>query len=372
MPQTRHNPVRKDSDGETDTVPMENSNSNHAPSTSKQTEEVMTKKKTKAVKATEVKGTKAHFTEDDETVNMHVTGHITSDGEINSGDESEEDEPEAQSNDDTQSRHDPMSEHSTIESESEDEDVEELRRQHKKKKKLMKKERRESMEKKIDSLTTSLKVMQDFMTKRGFLEDDEDGRKRGHGKRSKLSTGKESDSDEADSDTTIYRGAVRKDNESNYSGKKQVMVDPEISFKRSNRDSSSSDDKMADTSDELMELDENDRFIAECAAAADNLKRHNEAEQLARPGTSMDEGERIIRQNEANKARLYAAPGNSNMPDNCTNMVTGSIDDNYLVIGNHVDYVTQQKIVAGEYIDFARLLPKQRFVEDENKLEIVS
>ena len=51
------------------------------------------------------------------------------------------------------------------------------------------------------------------------------------------------------------------------------------------------------------------------------------------------------------------------------------VDENYLVIGAHVDPTIQQKIVNNEFIDFAKLLPKGRFEgvhEDESKLELVT
>ena len=33
------------------------------------------------------------------------------------------------------------------------------------------------------------------------------------------------------------------------------------------------------------------------------------------------------------------------------------VDDNYLVVGNHIDEATRVRIENNEYVDFARLLP---------------
>ena len=69
----------------------------------------------------------------------------------------------------------------------------------------------------------------------------------------------------SNSDTTIYQNVLNKQSTS------EVIVDPEITFKRSdhfvdtenvkNRQSSSSEE-IIDTSDELMEVDVNDPFVA--------------------------------------------------------------------------------------------------------------
>ena len=53
-------------------------------------------------------------------------------------------------------------------------------------------------------------------------------------------------------------------------------------------------------------------------------------------------------------------------------MHTSMIDEDYMVVGSHVDENTYQKIKRGEYIDFGKLVPKDRIlVEEENRLELV-
>ena len=47
------------------------------------------------------------------------------------------------------------------------------------------------------------------------------------------------------------------------------------------------------------------------------------------------------------------------------------VDECYLVIGAHIDAVTQDKIQRGEYVDFTHLLPRDRMQYDDGWLEIV-
>ena len=94
----------------------------------------------------------------------------------------------------------------------------------------------------------------------------------------------------------------------------------------------------------------------------------------------------MIRESEANKARLYTTPGNPPIQFNpAVNwpLVSGlvnntqsamSVDENYLVIRAHVEPSLQQKIVNIEYIDFARLIPKSKVTrsDDDHRMELVS
>ena len=133
-----------------------------------------------------------------------------------------------------------------------------------------------------------------------------------------------------------------------------------------------------DTSDELIEADHNlvdlhDRFIAECQEQA---RRSGREQKGVKTGTVvMDEGERIIREAEASKARLYVTPGNNfnfHGGDNKASL-SATVDENYLVIWAHVDPSLQLKIINNEYIDFARLVPKNKMSRDQDhKMELIS
>ena len=64
---------------------------------------------------------------------------------------------------------------------------------------------------------------------------------------------------------------------------------------------------------------------------------------------------------------MYSKPnqGKHNLPH-------AAMDEEYLVIGGHIDSGLQQKIINFEYIDFARLLPKDCIskIEDQ-RFELV-
>ena len=51
---------------------------------------------------------------------------------------------------------------------------------------------------------------------------------------------------------------------------------------------------------------------------------------------------------------------------------TAKMDQDYLVVGGHVDEVTQNKIMNSEYVDFGKLLPKDCILtEEDGRLELV-
>ena len=48
------------------------------------------------------------------------------------------------------------------------------------------------------------------------------------------------------------------------------------------------------------------------------------------------------------------------------------IDEDYLVVGGHVDELTQSKIIKGEYVDFGKLLPRDKILtEEDGRMELV-
>ena len=51
---------------------------------------------------------------------------------------------------------------------------------------------------------------------------------------------------------------------------------------------------------------------------------------------------------------------------------SASVDDNYMVVGMHLDQQTQVKIANWEYVDFAKLIPKIKLVSEDNRMELVS
>ena len=65
--------------------------------------------------------------------------------------------------------------------------------------------------------------------------------------------------------------------------------------------------------------------------------------------------------------------GGSNVANEITPFNATLADENYLIVGNHVDECTHNKIENGEFVDFARLLPRDRVeFEEDNRMEIVN
>ena len=49
------------------------------------------------------------------------------------------------------------------------------------------------------------------------------------------------------------------------------------------------------------------------------------------------------------------------------------MDEDYLIIGAHVDEVSYKKIIENQYVDFARLLPRDRIsLEEDTMMEIIN
>ena len=49
------------------------------------------------------------------------------------------------------------------------------------------------------------------------------------------------------------------------------------------------------------------------------------------------------------------------------------VDEDYLLVASHVDSLTYSKIIASEYVDFAKLIPRDRVLQEDdgNRLELV-
>ena len=173
-------------------------------------------------------------------------------------------------------------------------------------------------------------------------------------------------------------------------------MDPEITFKErpnngadvsqnvgedpEQRRISSSSEEHIDTSDALMDVDNeciHDKFIVDCQAKAKRKKSLQEEEVRAR-----DHAGQVIRQAEAAKAHIFVTPGNVEVPllhnnfdrqiqQVVSNQVGASYDENYIMVGANINAGLQDKIKRGEYVDFSRLLPRDRQNHDDHRLEIV-
>ena len=108
----------------------------------------------------------------------------------------------------------------------------------------------------------------------------------------------------------------------------------------------------------------------------------SQARQNPRPYVTPEEekANRLVREAEQAKLQLYDVPGRNfqNFPNVRSNFVErgepiSAMDNDYLMVAAHVDENTQAKIAAGEYVDFSKLVPKDRLIQEEDqRLQMVS
>ena len=164
----------------------------------------------------------------------------------------------------------------------------------------------------------------------------------------------------------------------------------------SKRESSSSEEQM-DTSDEMQSprgdvsnLPANQfvsQYVAEYTAeripAREDPQLHcsrfepvqqeviHGKEQEIQP-TTMRMTEEELRRSEQGKARIYSIPGKNYTPEK-EKIQSVLVDEDYLVVGSHIDQAMKLKIAAGEYVDFTKLMPKDKVVNEEDvRIEMVN
>ena len=73
----------------------------------------------------------------------------------------------------------------------------------------------------------------------------------------------------------------------------------------------------------------------------------------------------MLRKSECNQANLIPLTGKNYGS-------TAQIDEGYILVGSHLDGSTIDKIQKGEYVDFGKLVPKDKVLaEDDQRLEII-
>ena len=213
----------------------------------------------------------------------------------------------------------------------------------------------------------------------------------------------------SESEVTIYRRAVQP--ASNQSVLEQEIEKQINNIRTTNkRDSSSSEEAAAiDTSDELMDAD----HLAKSPLFKDSANSfvdggasrrqvmHGETTNIRRAPELIDpereareRADYVVRQAEEAKAKLLEVPGNDfnfqNRNDRLPPITAEGaaanshgnaslglrhyeMDESYLVVGNYVEESLRLRIINGEYVDFARLLPRDRVsLEEDNRMELIN
>ena len=78
-----------------------------------------------------------------------------------------------------------------------------------------------------------------------------------------------------------------------------------------------------------------------------------------------DAAERIIREAEAHKARIYGTPGTLEPVEFSNKYVHSSmVDETYMLVGAHLDSSMVEKIVQGQFVDFSKLIPRDKLRDE--------
>ena len=161
--------------------------------------------------------------------------------------------------------------------------------------------------------------------------------------------------------------------------------------------------KILTSSDEFDDSDEtgqalNDSLIEEFISdvrgrqfPGDNSRQWDE--QHNQPGTSTqnksqqspeEKANKVIRDAEAGKACIYEVPGNEfldfqhlpapnyDLDFNCDYLHSAMVEESYQLVASHLDEVIQANIVKGDYIDFGKLVPKDRVLTaDDSRYKMI-
>ena len=313
------------------------------------------------------------FDEDDNEMQMEVRtqdSEFLSDGELYL--QGDEESPDRSQSEVSQSEAEKLSESSSDSQSEDDEEAGSASGRSARStlaKATAKKQSRCSMEAKLDSMTHTLHEMQQLMKDSGLLNLKRHSAQGSKGKEPRESVA-------ADSVTTVYESAVPLQQEPHV-----CEVDKEVmfNFKRT-RDSSLSDDPI-DTSDETVDPDTFSHLVISDQSPEDGQdrpqgRRDRRTPPVVRPGPN----DLMICEAEAAKARMIPTSGNPYILDTGAGQVTRPtdhlsmhVDEQYRLMGTHIDQSLKAKILNFEYVDFARLIPKDRITKEDNHcVELVS
>ena len=87
--------------------------------------------------------------------------------------------------------------------------------------------------------------------------------------------------------------------------------------------------------------------------------------------------DKTVRDAELAKAKIFEVPGmlqsEFNMPNPDNVMVHSMmVDEKYMSVASHIDVQTKTKIIEGQYVDFAKLVPRDKIIsEEDNRVQLV-
>ena len=187
------------------------------------------------------------------------------------------------------------------------------------------------------------------------------------------------------SETTIYDQAVNKESEQIIKGKGRMSS--------SSEEGETSGDNSDNIEDLITQFIGSQRIEAEKGRDNRNRDRYRddrrdkyddgarphcskdddrrEAERIRTERIIQDKAKQLVREAERTKGRILDVAGKDTMKqaENFDRSTAYALllDDSYRTVASHVDENTMNKIKEGMYVDFARLLSKDRIEEDEEQ-----
>ena len=210
--------------------------------------------------------------------------------------------------------------------------------------------------------------------------------------------GRDNDSNDESGRHNRNNNSVRRKvvNNSNYLQPTKESVSEDTIYTRVVKDRQSSSTEEIDTSDECINISppsiDAHKINSMNSVTRQRLNQINrrsildqEVDNDGPPGTSKDtEGrqldaeqglspqeraEQMIRDAENAKARIMTTPGKVQQIDITREFVHSvMVDESYSVVAAHVDEATYDKIIQCKYVDFAKLIPKDKIHEEEDNI----
>ena len=176
------------------------------------------------------------------------------------------------------------------------------------------------------------------------------------------------------SEETIYENAVAI--RCNSSSEEELLLNS--SGENENEKTNEVDERMTN-----LIVDERRRVVDKGRHTSADLVQPSTAgiqfEEKKRQITPQERAQQMVQEAENAKAQIFATQGSVQLQLHQLRQFdqllssTALVDEGCIVVGAHIDSQTIQKIEKGEYIDFGKLLPKERFpiADEDERLEMV-
>ena len=188
------------------------------------------------------------------------------------------------------------------------------------------------------------------------------------------------------SEVTIYKNAVQDGTKRVSSSSEEDLSDNPLMMIEEGENQTQAVQEMVgpDLSDNINELILGERRKVENSRAQEEQPCPSTSRGDDRELTPEERAQEVICQAELAKVKIFPTPGEGDSTDHvqhnvlvpqeggqynfdvCNNFVRSAmVDEHYQLVGEHVDLSLRDKIEKGDYVDFGRLLPKDRVQSEE-------